>query len=67
MKQIKQNKTHACPTPQQHRHTHTHTHTPLFEPKPLTTQQTEFKILITPGVLKRNGLDLIGFPGAGWF
>ena len=64
MKQIKQNKTHACPTPQQHRHTHTHTR---HSSKPLTTQQAEFKILITPGVLKRNGLDLIGFPGAGWF
>ncbi len=44
--------------------THTH-HCPHYD-RPLTPHQ-EFKISLTPGVLKRNRLDLIGSPVECWF
>ena len=57
-KQNKQNRyTSTIPT-------HTH-HCPHYD-RPHTTPHQEFKILLTPGVFKRNRLHLIGCPEAFW-
>ena len=44
----------------------TDTYTPLSTLRPTNSHQ-EFKMLLTPGVLKRNRLDLIGSPVECWF
>ena len=49
-------------TPQQYRHIHATVHTTTDH----SPQHQEFKILLTPGVLKRNRLHLIGSPEAVW-
>ena len=62
MKFVKQNKEN----PQRLNNTCTDTHAHRSsKPRP-TTQHTQFKILLTPGVLKWNRLHLIGSPGTVW-